>query len=106
MPVYRDEVGRVLPESLGRFAATYLYLEIAHDPGFGLRETLHAFGQRYADAVRVELAELVGERYLSVADYECLTSVEFETEDDLYTYLADMVEHLFGDGRGKPVPPS
>ncbi|MBB1253802.1 hypothetical protein H3146_10550 [Streptomyces sp. OF3] len=58
------------------------------------------------NAVRSEFAELIRERCLSVADYEGLTSVEFESEAELYLYLGDMFEHLFGDGRAKPVPPS
>lgn len=91
--------------NLTTFFKTYLNPEVAYDAGFQLRGTLHAFNEPYVTNVKLGFLELLRTRELTVGQFEGITDVEFEDQDTLYAYLNEMYEHLYGDGRPKPLPP-
>ncbi|KIZ13369.1 hypothetical protein SNA_38620 [Streptomyces natalensis ATCC 27448] len=87
------------------FVQIYLDLECAYDTKEGLHDTLHSFKPSYVEAVRKEMEAVLGERSMSLSDYEGLTSIEFEDEDSLYEYLDGIYRHLFGGLSHQPAPP-
>ncbi|MFJ3585161.1 hypothetical protein ACIPPS_23445 [Streptomyces sp. NPDC090127] len=91
-------------EELQRFISVYLQQEVAYDDMSATRETLEHFKPEWKDAVRQGLLSVLNERRLTAEEYETLTSIEFDTEDALYSYLQDVYDFLFGGGEKQPVP--
>ncbi|MER6075432.1 hypothetical protein ABT187_42980 [Streptomyces sp. NPDC001817] len=89
-----------------KFFKVYLGLEQAYDTTGYLRPTLHAFGDGYVSLVRQGLEAVLRTRALSVADYERLTDIEFDGEDELYEYLGGMYLYLFEGQECQPTPPN
>ncbi|MFJ9851114.1 hypothetical protein [Streptomyces sp. NPDC101150] len=93
-------------QELRNFISIYLDLQQAYDTSGYLRPTLYAFKPSYVEAVKNGLAELVRDRNVSVGDYERITAIEFNSEEELHSYLAEIYEYLFGSGDTRqPVPP-
>ncbi|WP_432138679.1 MULTISPECIES: hypothetical protein [unclassified Streptomyces] len=91
---------------LEKFIKVYLNAEQAYDTTGYLRPTLHAFKEEYVNGVRTGLETALRTREISPADYEHLTDIEFDNEDDLYEYLRDLYQYLFEGRDRQPIPPN
>lgn len=79
------------------FIGCYLHIEVAYYEMESTRATVHSFGPAYANSLKEGFEELLATRELSVGDYDGLTHVEFESDEDLYEYLQGMYDYLFNN---------
>ena len=88
------------------FIGTYLHIEVAYDGiESGIRDTIQAFGPRFANSLKEGFEELLASHELSVGDYDGLTHVEFESDEALYAYLQGLYDFFFNGAETAPKPP-
>ncbi|MCX4748165.1 hypothetical protein OG455_22070 [Kitasatospora sp. NBC_01287] len=87
------------------FIEQYLNVEVAYYYMDGIKAGIVQSGSAYAEDVRSMLDGLLAERSLSRGEYCDLTFIEFETDDDLYTYLQQVYNFFFLGSEQAPLPP-
>ncbi|MFE3873350.1 hypothetical protein ACFXPX_02995 [Kitasatospora sp. NPDC059146] len=89
---------------LAGFMQVYLNVETA-DPHY-LAMTRHTIrGFRSYDALRLSFERLLAERSMTPGEFCLNTWLDFETEEEMYDYLAKVHAYLFLDAEEAPVPP-
>jgi hypothetical protein len=87
------------------FIGTYLHIEVAYEDLGPTRDLIKALSPAYAESLRQGFVGLLESRELSAGDYDGMTHVEFETDDELYGYLQAVFEFLFQGAQASPQPP-
>jgi hypothetical protein len=95
----------IVDKTLKGFIGAYLNVEVASEGLEGTRDVLKTFNADAVESLKKNFAELLATRELTALDYGYMTYAEFESDEDLYTYLQAVYEYLFNDAENEPGPP-
>lgn len=94
-----------MDKNLKSFIGAYLNVEVASEGLEGTRDVLKTFNADAVAELKKNFAELLATRELTALDYGYITYAEFESDEDLYTYLRAVYEYVFNEAENEPGPP-
>jgi hypothetical protein len=72
----------------------------------GVRGSLSLYRADILETLRAGFGDLVEQRTLTLREFSILSDLDFESEDELYSYLRDANDYLFKGAETPPEPPS
>jgi hypothetical protein len=70
-----------------------------------VRRSLSLYRAEVLASIKENFKTLIEGRQLTLREFSMINDLDFDTEDDLYTYLEKAYEYLFEDAANPPTPP-